>query len=318
MAPSPSQHPAHPAKSGLLATVKNPADFREACDAARRRGARVGFVPTMGALHAGHLSLVVEAKKRAMEGHPPGGVFIVASIFVNPTQFGPGEDFVAYPRDLLGDSEKLASMGVDLLFAPEPSDMYPPGERTRVRVDKLTDPLCGAFRPGHFEGVTTVVAKLFALAGPCITVFGKKDYQQLAVLRRMARDLFLPVEIFGHPIVREADGLAMSSRNAYLSASDRARALGLSRGLRAAWDAFERGERDADALRALARREVEAVADRIDYVEVSHPDDLSAVEGRVEGRALLAVACHIGRTRLIDNVVLGEDPSPGSNAGGAS
>ncbi|WP_394839976.1 pantoate--beta-alanine ligase [Pendulispora rubella] len=293
--------------------AKTPADFRAACDAARRTGANVGFVPTMGALHAGHLALVTHAREQlsALTTAPP---FIVVSIFVNPTQFGPNEDFVAYPRDFLSDVEKLSGVGVDLVFAPEASAMYPEGEQTRVRVQRLTEPLCGAFRPGHFEGVTTVVAKLFALSGPCLSVFGKKDYQQLAVLKKMVRDLFLPIELVGHPIVRETDGLAMSSRNAYLSSTERERALGLSRGLRAAWNAFEAGERDAAALRAHAHREVHAVADRIDYVEVLDPDELSSfasVPIAQKGRALLAIACHVGKTRLIDNVVLGEDPLPG-------
>ena len=273
----------------------------------------------MGALHAGHLALVANARERLSgRGAPP---FLVVSIFVNPTQFGPNEDFVAYPRDFLNDVEKLAHAGVDLVFAPEASAMYPEGEQTRVRVQRLTEPLCGPFRPGHFEGVTTVVAKLFALSGPCLSVFGKKDYQQLAVLRKMVRDLFLPIELVGHPIVRETDGLALSSRNAYLSSADRDRALGLSRGLRAAWRAFASGERDAAALRAHAHREVQAVADRIDYVEVVDPDELSAFTSPIaqKGRALLAIACHVGKTRLIDNIVLGEDPLPGpGEAGGAS
>jgi len=271
----------------------------------------------MGALHAGHLSLVAEARLRTAFGRPDSerAGFVVVSIFVNPTQFGPGEDFVAYPRDFLGDAQKLAASGVDLVFAPDASAMYPEGEQTRVKVQRLTDPLCGAFRPGHFEGVTTVVAKLFALAGPCVAVFGKKDYQQLTVLRRMVRDLFLPVEVVGHPIVRETDGLALSSRNAYLSTAERVRALGLSRGLRAAWTAFDRGERDPGALRAQVFRAVEAVADRIDYVEVLHAEELTPLPGPIETRALVAIACHIGKTRLIDNVVLGEDPLPRESGG---
>ncbi|WXB18804.1 pantoate--beta-alanine ligase [Pendulispora albinea] len=289
--------------------MKDPIAFRAACDEARRSGATVGFVPTMGALHSGHLALVAEAKRKAS--------FIVVSIFVNPTQFGPNEDFVHYPRDFVGDLQKLTDQGVDLVFAPEPSAMYPEGEQTRVKVHRLTDPLCGAFRPGHFEGVTTIVAKLFALSGPAVVVFGKKDYQQLAVLRKMVRDLFFPIDLIGHPIVREADGLAMSSRNVYLSADERARALGLSRGLRAAWSAFEGGERRTETLRALALREVHAVADRIDYVDVVDPVDLMPPGERIDGggagaKALVAIACHIGKTRLIDNVVLGEDPVPGA------
>jgi pantoate--beta-alanine ligase len=286
--------------------IPSPATFRVACDEARfRSGERIGFVPTMGALHEGHLALVRAAKARVP--------VVAVSIFVNPTQFGPNEDLSRYPRDLAGDVAKLASVGADLVFAPEPSAMYPEGEQTRVRVGTLADPLCGRFRPGHFEGVATVVTKLFALAGPSVAVFGKKDYQQLAILRRLAIDLFLPIEIVGHPIVREADGLAMSSRNAYLSAPDRQRALGLSRGLGAAWSAFDGGERDAAKLRALARAEVERVADSIDYVEVTHADSLAPFDGgRIDGhgRALVAIACRIGATRLIDNVVLGEDPSP--------
>jgi pantoate--beta-alanine ligase len=194
--------------------------------------------------------------------------------------------------------------------------MYPEGEQTRVHVGALAAPLCGRVRPGHFEGVATVVAKLFALAGPCTAVFGKKDYQQLAILKRLATDLFFPVEIVGHPIVREADGLALSSRNAYLSAPDRQRALALSRGLAAAWRAFGGGERRASTLRTLAREQVEAAADSIDYVEIADADSLAPFEGDapVGGRALVAIACRIGGTRLIDNVVLGEDPIPSERA----
>jgi pantoate--beta-alanine ligase len=286
--------------------VSPPTEFRDACDAARRQtGKPVGFVPTMGALHEGHLALVREAKRRAP--------FVAASIFVNPTQFGPNEDFSRYPRDLASDVAKLARVGADLVFAPEAGAMYPKGEETRVHVGALAAPLCGGFRPGHFEGVATVVTKLFALAGPCVAVFGKKDYQQLAILRRLATDLFFPVEVVGHPIVREPDGLAMSSRNAYLSAPDRQRALALSRGLAAAWRAFAAGERGAAALRGAARAEVERGADAIDYVEITDADSLAPYDGeaRVGERALVAIACRIGATRLIDNVVLGEDPVPG-------
>jgi len=282
--------------------LTTPEDFRAACDEARARGERVGFVPTMGALHEGHLALVRAARERAR--------FVAVSIFVNPTQFGPKEDFARYPRDLHGDTAKLAPAGADAVFAPEASAMYPPGDETRVRVGKLAESLCGPFRPGHFEGVATVVTKLFALAGPCVAVFGKKDYQQLAILRRVAKDLFLPVEIVGHPIVREKDGLAMSSRNAYLSAEERARALGLSRGLAAASSAFARGERRAGALRGLVRAEVDRAADSVDYVDVADADALVpfADDASVGARAVIAIACRVGATRLIDNVVLGEDP----------
>jgi pantoate--beta-alanine ligase len=263
---------------------------------------KVGLVPTMGALHEGHLALVRQAKSLAP--------FVAVSIFVNPTQFGPNEDFAKYPRDLAGDVAKLTSVGVDLVFTPDRGAMYPDGEQTRVRVGSLADSLCGPTRPGHFEGVATIVTKLFALAGACVAVFGKKDYQQLAILRRVARDLLLPVEVVGHAIVREADGLAMSSRNAYLSTEQRVQALALSRGLAAAAHAFGAGERSAGALRGLARTELEKVTRSIDYADVTHPDSLAvyADDTRVPDRALLAVACRIGSTRLIDNLVLGEDP----------
>jgi pantoate--beta-alanine ligase len=280
--------------------VSTPEEARKACDAARARGARVGLVPTMGALHDGHLALVEEARKSAD--------FVMCSIFVNPTQFGPNEDFARYPRDLDGDLKKLAS--ASLVFAPDAAAMYPPGDETRVRVGPLAAHLCGPHRPGHFEGVATVVTKLFAITGPCTAVFGKKDYQQLAILRRVAIDLFLPVQIVGFPIVRESDGLAMSSRNAYLSAEERQRALALSRGLSSAARSFEGGERRARVLRELVHVEVERAATSIDYVTIADADSLTPLEDSavVGSRAVIAIACRIGRTRLIDNLVLGEDP----------
>ena len=278
--------------------VRTPDELRAKCNDARAAGNRVAFVPTMGALHDGHLALV----RRAREIAP----FVVVSIFVNPTQFGPNEDFARYPRDLDGDAKKLAPLGTSAIFAPEPGAMYPPGEETRVHVGALAAPLCGAFRPGHFEGVTTIVAKLFAIVGPCAAVLGRKDYQQLAILRRMVTDLFFPVTIVGHPIVREADGLAMSSRNAYLSEDERARALGLSRALRGASDAFGRGERAASVIERAARAEVQRAADSIDYVSVVDADTLAPV-AKIGERALVAIACRVGKTRLIDNFVLGED-----------
>jgi pantoate--beta-alanine ligase len=286
----------------VLSIVKTPDELRAACDRARAEGRRVGFVPTMGALHEGHLDLVRDAKKRAD--------FVVCSIFVNPTQFGPNEDFARYPRDLEGDVRKLEQAGCNLVFAPDADAMYPKGEQTRVRVAALTDHLCGPHRPGHFEGVTTVVAKLFAIVGPCVAVFGQKDYQQLAVIRRMTTDLFMPVDVVGFPIVREADGLAMSSRNAYLSAEDRQKALALSRGLEAARSAWVKGERDVCTLRTLALAPVEAVASSVDYVTVADPDTLTplADDARLaaDARALVAIAARIGKTRLIDNTVLGD------------
>lgn len=258
----------------------------------------------MGALHSGHLTLAHEARRHAQ--------FVAASVFVNPTQFGPSEDFARYPRDLVGDSSKLVGAGVDALFAPTPEAMYPAGEQTRVRLGAITEPLCGAFRPGHFEGVATVVAKFLIAAGPCVAVFGRKDYQQLQVIRRLARDLLLPVEIIGVTTVREADGLALSSRNAYLSADERVRALGLVRGLRAAAALFQAGERRAGALRQAALAPVQAIATSIDYVTVADPDSLTPLEdGSLGGdRVLVAIAARVGATRLIDNTVLGEDTLP--------
>jgi pantoate--beta-alanine ligase len=282
--------------------VDTPDAARAACDAARARGQRVGLVPTMGALHEGHLALVEEARRHAD--------FVVVSIFVNPTQFGPNEDFARYPRDLASDVAKL--VGASAVFAPDVSAMYPAGDETRVHVGALAAHLCGPHRPGHFEGVATVVTKLFAIAGSCAAVFGKKDYQQLAILRRVAIDLFLPVKVVGFPIVREADGLAMSSRNAYLSSEDRTKALALSLGLSAAARAFGAGERRAGVLRTLAYVEVQRVATSIDYVTIADADALVPFDDGADVglRAVLAIACRIGTTRLIDNVVLGEDPVP--------
>jgi len=284
--------------------VESPSEMRAMCDSARVSHQKVGFVPTMGALHEGHLSLAREARRRAG--------FVVASVFVNPTQFGPNEDFTRYPRDLDGDVRKLETAGVDAVFAPRPEDMYVPGDDTRVRVGAVAASLEGAHRPGHFDGVATVVAKLFGIVGPCVAVFGRKDYQQLLVVRRMVSDLFLPIEVVGHPIVREADGLALSSRNAYLSAEERGRALALSRGLDAAARSFVAGERRRAELERVARAILSPAATSIDYVEVRDADSLGPMGELLEagGRAVMLVACRVGATRLIDNLVLGEDPSP--------
>jgi pantoate--beta-alanine ligase len=281
--------------------VKTVVELRGACEEARRAG-HVGFVPTMGALHEGHLSLVREALRCAP--------FVVASIFVNPTQFAPNEDLSRYPRDLEGDVAKLGTVGTTLVFAPDAGEMYPPGDDTRVRVGRAAAPLEGEHRPGHFEGVATVVTKLLSAVGPCVAVFGRKDYQQLLVVRSLVRDLLMPVEIVGHPIVRERDGLALSSRNAYLSADERARALGIVRGLDAAHRAFSRGEHRRAELERIARSSVEAIATSIDYVAVRGTEALEPLPEQVGDRAALLVACRVGTTRLIDNVVLGEDPPP--------
>lgn len=265
----------------------------------------MGFVPTMGALHAGHLALAREARRRVGDGG-----LVAVSIFVNPTQFGPNEDLARYPRELDADVARCGEADVDVVFAPSPDAMYPPGDQTRVTVARVAEPFCGPFRPGHFEGVATVVAKLFALAGPCVAVFGRKDYQQLRVIGRMARDLFLPVEVVGMPTVREPDGVAMSSRNRYLSPDDRARARAIPEALTTAVRAWEGGERDPEALRQMVTARLTPAVDRIEYADVRDADGLEALRHPIEGKAVLAVAVRVGGTRLIDNVVLGEDPAP--------
>lgn len=281
---------------GSVPILATPAEMAAWSEEARARGQRVVFVPTMGALHAGHVALLHEGRRR--------GERLVLSIFVNPTQFGPNEDLARYPRDLTGDLAKAASAGADAAFVPAASVMYPPGAQTTVRVEKLEQGMCGDSRPNHFAGVATVVCKLFNIVRPHIAIFGEKDFQQLAVIRRMVRDLDMPVEVVGHPTVREADGLAMSSRNAFLSSSDRARALSLSRGLFAARAAFEAGERDVAALVAIARGHIEAGVDRVDYVDLRGAEDLEPLR-RVDGAAVIATAAFVGPTRLIDNVRLG-------------
>jgi pantoate--beta-alanine ligase len=257
-----------------------------------RRGKSLALVPTMGALHEGHLSLMREGCKRC-------GV-CATSIFVNPTQFGPNEDLAAYPKDERGDLEKCASAGVDLVFAPEPAEIYPHGYQTFVEVTELSQGLCGASRPGHFRGVATVVAKLFNLFKPEVALFGEKDWQQLQVIRRLNRDLGFGIEIVGMPIVRERDGLAMSSRNAYLSPQERQRALGLSRALKAASCLCASGERCAAKLVEAASAELRAVDARIDYVALLEPSSLKPLEA-IEGPARMLIAARVGRTRLIDN-----------------
>lgn len=265
------------------------------------QGGRVVLVPTMGALHEGHLELVREARRIAGED----GV-VVASIFVNPLQFGPAEDFSRYPRELEADAGKCRAAGVDAVFAPSAEEMYPPDRSVMVLETRLSRRLCGASRPGHFDGVCTVVLKLFHLVRPDAAVFGKKDYQQLAIIRRMARDLDVPVEIVGCETVREADGLAMSSRNRYLSAEERRQAPAVRRALLLLRDRWRSGERDAGAWRAVFAKELAAQAPlaRIDYIECVDRDTLepAAVAGE---NGLLATAVFFGTTRLIDNVELG-------------
>ncbi len=251
----------------------------------------------MGALHEGHLSLVERAREECAT--------VVASLFVNPTQFGPNEDFERYPRDESTDIALLEQYGVDLLFAPSVEEMYAPGDATTVHVAEVTDRLEGAQRPGHFDGVATVVAKLLNIVQPDRAYFGEKDAQQLLVIRKMVRETHLPAEIVGCPTVREADGLALSSRNVYLSAEERRQALSLSAGLVRARRAFEGGERDPERLRALVRTTIEAQPlASIDYVSLADAGTLDELDGPVLQAALLSLAVRFGRTRLIDNVTL--------------
>ncbi|MCC7382306.1 MAG: pantoate--beta-alanine ligase [Deltaproteobacteria bacterium] len=275
--------------------LRSIAETKRRLRAIQAQGLRIGMVPTMGALHDGHLSLVAEAKRRSE--------VVVASVFVNPKQFGPREDLSRYPRDLEGDAAKLAGAGCDVLFAPAVEEMYPAGFQTEVDVVGVSQGLCGAVRPGHFKGVATVVLKLFSIVRPDVAVFGEKDFQQLTVLRRLARDLSLDVEIVGAPLIREVDGLAMSSRNAYLSPEDRARALALSRGLRAASEMHQRGERGGGALIACVEDELASAGLSAEYVELRALDDLAPLS-RAEGPCLILVAARVGSTRLIDNWIL--------------
>jgi len=255
---------------------------------------RIGFVPTMGYLHDGHLSLFDLAGSETDT--------VVASIYVNPLQFGPDEDLDTYPRDLEGDLEKAEERGVDLVFLPTTEEMYPDGEPlVTVAPGPMADRLCGAHREGHFRGVLTVVAKLFNLVEPDVAFFGRKDYQQGVLIRRMVRDLHLPIEVHLAPIVREDDGLALSSRNAYLSPEERRQALGLSRAIEAARDAYRGGETDAIRLLGAARSTLKEFPGlEPQYVELVHPETLESVD-RAEDRSVLALAAHCGGTRLIDN-----------------
>lgn len=277
--------------------IRSPQEMQARASEWRRAGKRIAFVPTMGYLHRGHVSLLEAARQR--------GDVLVLSIFVNPTQFGPKEDLSRYPRDLDGDLDKARSAGVDVAFVPEPAAMYPDGYQTYVQVRELEQGLCGGSRPGHFIGVATVVLKLFNLVQPHVALFGEKDFQQLQVLKRMVRDLNVSVEIVGMPIIREADGLALSSRNAYLSPDERLRALALSRALGAARECFEEGERDAARLVDCARATLHLTPGvRLDYLELRDAESLQDLHGRVARPAVMAVAAFVGSTRLIDNLKL--------------
>jgi pantoate--beta-alanine ligase len=276
--------------------VRNIAEMAGWSQAERQQGSRIAFVPTMGALHEGHLSLVREAKRR--------GNRVVVSIFVNPTQFAPAEDFAAYPRTFDRDNNLLEAEGIDVLFYPAAEDIYPPGNQTQVQVTELGKLLCGAQRPGHFQGVATVVTKLFNVVRPDVAIFGEKDYQQLQIIRRLVRDLFLDVEIVGHPIVRESDGVAMSSRNAYLNPEERKAARCLLRSLHRAECLVRRGETSAQAIAAevIAELANEPLA-VVEYVTIGDVETLEQIE-QIRGAAVLALAVTIGKARLIDNRVL--------------
>ncbi|SMP14381.1 pantothenate synthetase [Desulfurobacterium pacificum] len=275
-------------------------ELREKISVFKDKGKSVGFVPTMGYLHEGHLSLVRKAKEE--------NDVVVVSIFVNPTQFAPGEDFERYPRDVERDRTLLEKEGVDVLFIPSVEEMYPGGFSTYVEVLNLTEGLCGAKRPGHFRGVTTVVAKLLNIVMPDKAYFGKKDYQQLKVIERMVKDLNFPVKIVGCPIVREPDGLAMSSRNVYLSLEERKAATILYRSLLLAKEYYEKGGRDAEELKEkiVSFISAEPLVKKIDYVEIVDGETLNPVEKLYPG-VLVALAVFVGNARLIDNWVVGEE-----------
>jgi pantoate--beta-alanine ligase len=274
-------------------------EMQTVAEKARRSGKKIALVPTMGALHEGHLSLMDYGRIKSD--------LLVVSIFVNPIQFGPKEDFGKYPRDLQGDSELTGKRGVDIIFSPEAESFYPESFQTYVTVDQVTQSLCGVARPGHFRGVATVVCKLFHIVKPHLAIFGQKDYQQLIVIQQMAQDLNLDVEVVGRPTIREADGLAMSSRNRYLSGEERVSAQSLSRALTEAQTLFQKGERKTkvllDRVVGLIGRQPKT---RIEYAKICHPRTLEELTV-VKNKGVLALAVWIGSTRLIDNCLLEEN-----------
>jgi pantoate--beta-alanine ligase len=279
-----------------MKVIESPREFQRNGRDRREDGLKIALVPTMGYLHEGHLSLMREGRRRAD--------VLAVSIFVNPSQFGPNEDLARYPRDLQGDLDKCRQVDADLVFTPPAGAMYPEGFQTWVEVAELQKGLCGARRPGHFRGVATVVCKLLNLARPHLALFGEKDYQQLQILRRMAKDLDMDVEVAGMPIVREPDGLAMSSRNAYLTPDERKRATALWRGLQRARALFAQGETEADPLRSACAGVLEQDGARIDYVELCDPATLEP-QPRARAGDRMLVAAFLGNTRLIDNAALG-------------
>jgi pantoate--beta-alanine ligase len=277
--------------------IKNIKEMQATSMGLLREGKTIGFVPTMGALHEGHLSLLRAAKK--------DNDIVVVSIFVNPLQFGPMEDFERYPRDLEGDSEKLRKEGVDILFFPDMRDMYPSDFRTYVEVQGLSEKLCGAFRPGHFRGVATVVTKLFNIVKPSRAYFGAKDYQQTVIIKRLVNDLNMDIEVIVCPTVREPDGLAMSSRNLYLNPEERRAALVIYRTLQEVAGLIKKGEKNPEVLKRHALKALgsEPLVSSIDYAGIYDPESLEEVS-EIKGRVLIAIALRIGQTRLIDNIMV--------------
>lgn len=282
-------------KTQVIRTIT---EMKELSYRAREEGKTIGLVPTMGYFHKGHLSLMERARKECG--------LVVVSLFVNPIQFGPQEDYHRYPRDEERDKRLAEEVGVDVLFIPSVEEMYPEGYSTYVEVIGLTEKLCGRFRPGHFRGVTTVVLKLFNIVNPHKAYFGEKDYQQLKVVERMTKDLNLDIQIVPCPIVREADGLAMSSRNVYLSPEERKSATIIYKSLTSAKEAFLKGERNARKLREIVESQLksEKLINKIDYIEVVHPETLEELESIGDEGAVIAVALYIGKARLIDNIIL--------------
>ncbi len=278
-----------------MRVIRSVAELRIALKQCRESGKRIGFVPTMGFLHEGHGSLIRQSTARCD--------VTVVSIFVNPTQFGPGEDLSRYPRDPENDQSLCLRMGVDILFMPEVQEMYPSYFGTHIEPGPIAESLCGRFRPGHFRGVATVVAKLFNIVLPDLAFFGQKDLQQTAVIKRMVKDLNMPVDVVVAPTIREVDGLALSSRNIYLSPEDRKRALAISRGLFAAESAFRDGERQVQRLEGLARDPLQEL-DSLQYCDVVDAQSLEPLDGTLDRPAAIAVAGYVGPTRLIDNILL--------------
>ncbi|ORX24563.1 pantoate--beta-alanine ligase [Thermoanaerobacterium sp. PSU-2] len=282
-----------------MMVVEKIQDVREIIKSQKKQNKKIGLVPTMGYLHDGHLSLIKKAKENSD--------FVCASIFVNPIQFGPNEDYDKYPRDVERDIKLLENQGCDLVFIPSVEEMYPDERLTTITVRKITDKLCGAYRPGHFDGVCTVVAKLFNIFTPDIAVFGQKDAQQVAVIKKMVEDLNIPVEIIASPIVRDEDGLALSSRNTYLTDEERRAALILNKSLKEAEKLLVSGERSAEKILDAVRKTLEDEPQcKVQYVLCVDPDTLDDLN-TIGDKALIAIACYIGNTRLIDNLLWGVD-----------